>query len=77
MPVSRVADDNLHRAMPELDAAARRKIVRGVWDNLGRTVAELPHVRDLRLTDAGPGFEGVGLDHFDAVVAQGGPALLI
>ena len=77
LPVSRVADQNLRRAMPELDAAARRTIVRGVWDNLGRTVAELPHVGGLTETASGPGFEGVGLDHFDAVLARGGPALLI
>ncbi len=77
LPVSRVAHENLRRAMPELDTTARRRVVRGVWDNLGRTVAELPHVGGLAETDAGPGFEGVGLEHFDAVVARGGPVLLI
>ncbi len=44
MGISRRADRNLRRAMPELDAAARRRIIRGMWDNLGRVVAEYPHL---------------------------------
>jgi KDO2-lipid IV(A) lauroyltransferase len=57
LPASRVAHANLRAAMPELDAAARRRIVRGVWDNLGRTVAELPHLASLvRDTPSGPGW---------------------
>jgi KDO2-lipid IV(A) lauroyltransferase len=57
LPVSRVADKNLSRAMPDLDAPARRRVIRGVWDNLGRTVAEIPHVGGLRRTEFGPGWE--------------------
>lgn len=57
LPVSRVANRNLRAAMPELDAAARRRVVRGMWDNLGRTACELPHVGGLRRTPEGPGFE--------------------
>ena len=76
LPVSAVADRNLQLAMPELNAAARRRIVRGVWDNLGRTAAEFPHVARLQETAAGPGWEVVGSEHFDALAARGGPALL-
>ena len=47
LPKSRVADINLRHAMPELDGPARRRVIRGVWENLGRTVAELPHVGSL------------------------------
>src|SRR3546814_20175347 len=39
----RYASDNLARAMPELDAAAREKILDGMWDNLGRVLAEYAH----------------------------------
>ncbi len=35
LPVSAVAHANLRLAMSELDAPSRRRIVRGVWDNLG------------------------------------------
>ena len=47
LPVSRVADANLRLAFPALDAAARAHIIRAVWDNLGRTVGEMPHLRAL------------------------------
>jgi KDO2-lipid IV(A) lauroyltransferase len=77
LPVSRVAIANLRLALPELDAAARRRVVRGVWDNLGRTVAELPHVPALRQTAAGPGWEVTGGDILRAVAARGGPAIFI
>lgn len=44
MGVSRRAERNLQRALPELDARQRRRIIRGMWDNLGRVVAEYPHM---------------------------------
>ncbi len=76
LPVSRVADDNLRAALPGLDRAARRAIVRGVWENLGRTMGELPHLGDLRETAAGPGFEVQGAEHLRALAASGGPAMM-
>ena len=75
LPVSRVADTNLRLAMPELEAAARRRIVRGVWDNLGRTVAEFPHLAAMRRTASGPGWEIVGEDNLHRVAERGGPAI--
>jgi KDO2-lipid IV(A) lauroyltransferase len=77
LPVSRVAHDNLRAAMPELDAKARQRVVRGVWDNFGRTAAELPHTRALRRTAAGPGWELEGEDIVRELAARGGPALLL
>jgi len=75
LPVSRVAYDNLRRAMPELDAAARRRIVRGAWDNLGRTMGEFPHVAGLKRTATGPGWEMVGEDTLLAQVQRSGPLI--
>ena len=63
LPVSRVAHDNLRAALPGMDAAARRRTVRGVWENLGRTMGELPHLGDLRETRRGPGLRGGGRGH--------------
>jgi KDO2-lipid IV(A) lauroyltransferase len=76
LPVSRVAHDNLTRAMPHLRAAERRAVVRAVWDNLGRTVAELPHLPALRETASGPGWELAGVEHVVALVEGGGPVIL-
>ena len=76
LPVSKVADRNLRLALPELDAAARKRVVRGVWDNLGRTAGEFPHIGRLSETATGPGWEVVGGEHIEALAARGGPAVL-
>lgn len=73
LPVSRVADANLRAAMPELDAAARARIVKGVWEHLGRTAGEFPHVARLGPTASGPGWEIEGAEHFEALLP--GPAI--
>ena len=44
LAVTNIARKNLQRAMPELSAEERAYIVVGMWDNLGRTIAEFPHV---------------------------------
>jgi KDO2-lipid IV(A) lauroyltransferase len=46
----KTAVENLRRAMPELDEAARRRIIGAMWDNIGRTVGEYPHLGRL-MTD--------------------------
>lgn len=76
LPVSRVAEANLHRAMPELDTTARRRVVRGVWENLGRTAAELPHLASLQRTASGPGWECDDDTPLLALRESGGPAIL-
>ena len=77
LPVSRVADANLRHAMPELDEAARRRVVRLVWENVGRTVGELANLDRLRRSDAGPGWEIAGEEHVQAIAAAGGPAIMV
>ncbi len=47
MGVSRRAERNLRKALPDLTAAERKRIIRGMWDNLGRVGAEYPHLPDL------------------------------
>jgi KDO2-lipid IV(A) lauroyltransferase len=77
LPVSRVADANLRVAFPAYDAAKRRAVIRGVWENLGRTLGELPHIPSLaRDTPAGPGWEVEGEEILAEVAAAGGPAIL-
>lgn len=58
MAASRKALANLALALPELDETAHRRILHGMWDNLGRVMAEYPHLDeiartrvDLRLAD--------------------------
>ncbi len=44
LPAHRVARDNLAAAYPEMSAAERRQILAGMWDNIGRSGAEHPHL---------------------------------
>jgi Kdo2-lipid IVA lauroyltransferase/acyltransferase len=41
------ADQNLRRAMPHLNPAVRQRIIRGMWDNLGRVMCEYPHLHQI------------------------------
>eukprot|EP01037_Dinobryon_pediforme_P016986 gene16986-17174_t len=76
LPVTRVGDANLRMAMPKLDASARRRVLRDVWDNLGRTAAELPHIATLERTESGPGWEIVGAEIVEDIARSGGPSIL-
>ena len=75
LPVSRVADQNLRLALPDLDGAARARIVRGVWKSLGQTAGEFPHVPALQENTSGPGWEVEGRDILEQVLAHGGPTI--
>ncbi len=72
---SRIADDNLRRALPGLGIAERGRIIHAVWDNLGRNSAELPHLASFERTLAGPGWEIDGEEHIAALKAAGTQAL--
>jgi KDO2-lipid IV(A) lauroyltransferase len=78
LPVSKVADRNLRAALPEYDAAARRHIIRDMWESLGRTAGEFPHLADLlKDSAAGPGWimedDHILIDQ----AARGGPAIFV
>jgi KDO2-lipid IV(A) lauroyltransferase len=46
----RIALDNLRHAFPEKTEAERLAIARGMWDNLGRVMAEIANLPGTRLT---------------------------
>jgi KDO2-lipid IV(A) lauroyltransferase len=71
MGVSRVARRNLDLAFPDKSAAEKKRILRGMWDNLGRIAAEYPHLHHM---DAE--IDVVGIEHMEAVRDSGRPALL-
>ncbi len=62
LSVSRVADTNLRRVWPDLTTPQRQAVIRDVWENLGRTVGEMPHVAGLGPTPSGPGWEIEGAE---------------
>jgi KDO2-lipid IV(A) lauroyltransferase len=77
LPVTRVAERNLSLAFPDRDAAWRRATIRAAYDNLGRVVAEYPHLPRLKRTASGPGWELVGDDIMRAAAAGGGPVIFV
>lgn len=59
LPFSRRARQNLERYLPEASAADRNRILREMWDNLGRMVGEAAYVNrlwDPRIYDAAARF---------------------
>ncbi len=75
LSVARVADRNLCHAFPDLPKTERARIIRAVWENLGRTAAELPHLSALRRTPSGPGWEIEGEAHIETLRNAGTQAL--
>ena len=65
----------MRRALPAMDAAARAEVIDRVWDNLGRTAAELPHLARFERTASGPGWELQGEEHVAALRQSGAQAL--
>lgn len=63
--VSRRAARNIERALPEKTPAEVKAIVYGMWDNLGRTAAEIPHFARLDMYDGSGRFEFVDGDIID------------
>jgi KDO2-lipid IV(A) lauroyltransferase len=57
--ITKRADENLKRALPDLTATQRARIVAGMWDNLGRVIAEYPHLGKFRLFDPKGRIEGI------------------
>jgi KDO2-lipid IV(A) lauroyltransferase len=47
LAASRKAYKHIARALPDLDEAQRKKIITDMWENLGRVVAEYPHLETL------------------------------
>ena len=77
IPVSKTAHENLTAAMPELSPAQRRRIVADTWENLGRTIAELAHIGNLRETASGPGYRISGAEYLQNAVTSGRPSLVL
>jgi KDO2-lipid IV(A) lauroyltransferase len=68
---------NLRRAMPALSEEEIRRIVRGMWDNLGRVVGEYPHLDRFRVYEKGGRVEHTGTELVDPILAAGRPILFV
>lgn len=70
MGITRVARKNLELAFPEKPAAQLQLIIIGMWDNLGRVIAEYPHLRKIWSR-----VELVGAEHLVVARESGKPAI--
>lgn len=68
------ARDNLRRAFPEKTEAEIKTILRGMWDNLGRTLGEMPHLKALTRLD-GPYMTVIGGDVLERLRDEGRPII--
>lgn len=73
--VSRRARHNLGRAFPDKNETEIEAIVRGMWENLGRTIFEFPHLHRLDTYAADDRVEVVGADHIDRLKDDGQPGI--
>ena len=77
LPPDKTARANLKAAFPEKSAGEIETILSGMWDNLGRTVAEYPHLGTFTRMGAGTRIEAEGVAHVEAAVAEGKGVLFL
>jgi len=61
----KLARKNLQRAIPDLDEKQVDEIITGMWDNLGRTVAEFPRMNDMNKYAFAKIVEVEGVEHIE------------
>lgn len=66
---------NLARAFPENTPEQNAEIIREVWDNFGRDMAEYMHLSDIDIYND-PRFEIIGVEHIDRLRDDGKPAII-
>lgn len=80
LPRTSLARRNIAAAFPEKSKAEVNEIVRGVWGNVGRTIAEyvfLDQLFDFDIENPGAGrIEVTGIEHFERLRDSGKPVIL-
>lgn len=77
LPMTRIARRNLHAVFPDMDEGEVDRIVRAMWDMVGRIVGEYPHLDRIARDAGAPGarVEVAGADQV-AMLKACGAALL-
>jgi len=71
------ARDNLLAAYPQMEKSECEQILREMWDNLGRTIAEYAHLDKMSIKGPNPRIVLAGLEHADVALASGKPVIFI
>ena len=67
------ADQNIRRAFPGIEDHEVEKIIFGMWDNLGRTVAEFPHLPAFKFDGETSRIQVTGREHLISFRDDGKP----
>ena len=73
LPISNRARSNIARAMPELSPVKVEAIVQEMWENLGRTIGEFPHVHSIDVYDPNGPITATGTEWVDMLREDGKP----
>jgi KDO2-lipid IV(A) lauroyltransferase len=73
LPVHKIARKNITAAFPEKTETEVNSILNGMWDNIGRTFFEYPHLSDLLKKGR---VEFVGNEHIESLRDDGIPGLI-
>jgi KDO2-lipid IV(A) lauroyltransferase len=76
LSVTKQAKQNLTNVFPNKSAVEIQTIISAMWDNLGRTAAEYPHVSRINTTCVSSRVDVIGGDIFEAARASGGPCII-
>jgi KDO2-lipid IV(A) lauroyltransferase len=75
LPRTQVARHNLRRAFPDATADDIEIIVRGMWENLGRTFLEFAHLNTFSFFSGDAAVEVIGAEHIDTARDDGRPGI--
>lgn len=73
LAASRKARRHLDMVFPDKSSTEKRLIVRDMWDNLGRVIAEYPHLETIARTRA----HVIHPERLERLIQKGGPAIFI
>jgi KDO2-lipid IV(A) lauroyltransferase len=76
MGQGRKAARNLARAFPDNSTETNARIINGMWDNLGRVIAEYPHLPRICAKLEGGRVEIEGIEIIRALATDGKPGIL-
>ena len=76
LPINARARNNLRLALPDLSHTESRRIQKKMWENLGRVVAEYPHLKKYRACPNSKYIETVGDSHLSLIKNQPTGALM-
>lgn len=76
LPVNRRAIRNIDLAMPGTSDAEKARIIRGMWDNLGRVFAEYPHIERFTGKKGPSRVEVIGVENAECISDEAGGGII-